>query len=193
MFLDENTLLIAGIYGAIIVIVFWIALIVWAYRDMRSRSRDRLSAIFSGVLVAVLNIPGVFAYILLRPRETLSEAYERSLEEEALLQEIEEKPACPGCGQRIQNDWQACPYCHTRLKKVCYSCDHLLDLSWDICPYCAATQSQYRATDDASSKQHVQRTVSRPPAVSEKWLNPQAQPPVSNSDPTSPRYIEEDY
>src|SRR5690606_8910828 len=124
----ENTLLIAGIYGAIIVIVFWIALIVWAYRDMRSRSRDRLSAVFSAVLGAVLNIPGVFAYILLRPRETLSEAYERSLEEEALLQEIEEKPACPGCGQRIQTDWQACPYCHTRLKKVCYSCDHLLDL-----------------------------------------------------------------
>ena len=49
------------------------------------------------VMVAILNVPGLLIYIFLRPRETLSEAYERSLEEEALLQEIEEKPVCPGC------------------------------------------------------------------------------------------------
>ena len=68
---------------------------------MRSRSRDTFAQLGSLLLVALLTIPGLIIYLLIRPRETLSEAYERSLEEEALLQEIEEKPTCPGCGQRV--------------------------------------------------------------------------------------------
>lgn len=190
--IDENILLVLAVYGGIILIVFWLALIVWAYRDMRARSRDRVGALLAAALVTVLNFPGVFAYILLRPRETLSEAYERSLEEEALLQEIEEKPACPGCGQRIHGDWQACPYCHTRLKKVCYNCDQLLDLSWDICPFCTASQAQYQPTDDmVSASRHVQRTGGKQQqaASGEKWVNTQ----TSQVAKDSPQYIEEDY
>jgi RNA polymerase subunit RPABC4/transcription elongation factor Spt4 len=127
---------VAAIYGAIVVVVFWLAMVIWTYRDMRARSRDGLSLVFVTGLVLLLNVPGLLIYLLLRPRETLSEAYERSLEEEALLQEIEEKPTCPGCKQRVQTDWQACPSCHTRLKRPCVRCGHVLELSWDMCPYC---------------------------------------------------------
>jgi RNA polymerase subunit RPABC4/transcription elongation factor Spt4 len=100
-------------------------------------------------MVAVLNLPGLLIYLFLRPRETLSEAYERSLEEEALLQEIEEKPTCPGCKQRVQADWQACPTCHTRLKKPCLRCGKMLELSWTLCPYCASAQSTHQAEASA--------------------------------------------
>ena len=62
-------------------------------------------------------------YLMTAPRRAWdAEAYERSLEEEALLQEIEEKPTCPGCKSRVQADWQVCPSCHTRLKKPCIRC-----------------------------------------------------------------------
>lgn len=128
------------IYGIIILAALWLALIVWAYRDMRSRSRDTFAQLGSLLLVALLMIPGLIIYLLVRPRETLSEAYERSLEEEALLQEIEEKPTCPGCGQRIQENWQACPHCFTRLKKPCVHCRQMLELSWQVCPYCTTPQ-----------------------------------------------------
>jgi hypothetical protein len=84
-------------------------------------------------------------YLLLRPRETLSEAYERSLEEEALLQDIEDKATCPGCGFRVQEHWQVCPQCHTRLKKPCVQCGKTLELPWQICPHCAAAQPNYAA------------------------------------------------
>jgi len=131
---------IAIVYGVMVVAAFWLAMILWTYRDMRARSRDPLAQIMVSVMVAILNLPGLLIYVFLRPRETLAEAYERSLEEEALLQEIEEKPACPGCGQRVQAEWQACPNCHTRLKKPCVSCRQLLELSWNLCPYCAASQ-----------------------------------------------------
>ncbi|HEX2185819.1 MAG TPA: zinc ribbon domain-containing protein, partial [Chloroflexota bacterium] len=74
-----------------------------------------------------------------RPRETLAEAYERSLEEETLLQEIEERQSCPSCRQRVQPDFMFCPHCHTELKQRCSRCDRLLLLRWDLCPYCGNT------------------------------------------------------
>lgn len=122
-----------------------LAMIVWAYRDMRARSRDRIAPLIVALMVAVLTVPGLLIYLFLRPRETLADAYERSLEEEALLQEIEEKPVCPGCKQRIRPEWQACPECHTRLKRPCVRCGQMLELAWDICPYCASAQPTYAA------------------------------------------------
>src|SRR5512145_2220115 len=77
---------------------FWLALIIWTFRDMRSRSRDIFAQILAALLVAVLTLPGLLIYLILRPKETLAEAYERSLEEEALLQSIEDVEHCPGCG-----------------------------------------------------------------------------------------------
>lgn len=138
-------------YLGLVGVVCWVAMIIWTFRDMRARSRDTLAQILMAVLVALLTIPGLFIYLFLRPRETLAEAYERSLEEEALLQEIEDKPVCPGCKQRVREDWQACPHCHTRLRKPCARCGRTLELSWDICPYCTTATVPYTGPDSAGS------------------------------------------
>jgi hypothetical protein len=156
----ESIFLGVTVYAGMVAAALWLAMILWAYRDMRARSRDSLAQIIVAVMVALLNLPGLLIYIFLRPRETLAEAYERSLEEEALLQEIEEKPVCPGCGQRVQTEWQACPNCHTRLKKPCTNCGKMLELSWNLCPHCAASQVTYAPTDTG----HV-----RPASVPEEW------------------------
>ncbi|HEC23576.1 MAG TPA: zinc ribbon domain-containing protein [Chloroflexi bacterium] len=118
----------------------WIALIIWTFRDMRSRSRDVFAQVLAALVVAVLNIPGLLVYLILRPPETLAEQYERALEEEALLQEIEGRQVCPGCGHAIKESWRLCPYCHTKLKKPCQHCGELLELPWTICPYCEQPQ-----------------------------------------------------
>jgi RNA polymerase subunit RPABC4/transcription elongation factor Spt4 len=60
------------------------------------------------------------------------------LEEEALLQDLEERLVCPGCKRKIQPDFIICPDCHTRLKKSCPHCRRLLHLKWNVCPYCGA-------------------------------------------------------
>ncbi|NLF01032.1 MAG: zinc ribbon domain-containing protein [Anaerolineales bacterium] len=111
-------------------------MVIWTFRDIRSRSRDILAQILACVLVLVVPVVGLVVYLMLRPRETLAEAYERSLEEEALLQAIEEPEACPGCGQRIKGNYLFCPSCHTRLKRGCPTCGNALHLRWSICPYC---------------------------------------------------------
>jgi RNA polymerase subunit RPABC4/transcription elongation factor Spt4 len=115
---------------------FWLALIIWTFRDMRARSRDIFAQILAALLVAVLFLPGWVIYWMLRPKETLAEAYERSLEEEALLQGIEEALVCPGCGTRVNGEFVVCPNCHTKLKKSCQNCGRALNLRWGVCPYC---------------------------------------------------------
>jgi RNA polymerase subunit RPABC4/transcription elongation factor Spt4 len=177
---SDSILTIAIIYGGIVALVLWFSIIFWAYRDMRARSRDSFAQLLIAIIVAVLNVPGLLIYIFLRPRETLSEAYERSLEEEALLQEIEEKPACPGCGHRVQSDWQACPYCHTRLKKTCISCGELLELSWNLCPHCVSNQRQSNAADIGLVAPQYQRM---PTAEQESRVTLTRQQSISYSDP----------
>lgn len=135
---------VASVLAAIFT-ALWISLIIWTFRDMRARSRDVFAQILAALTVGVLNIPGFIVYLILRPRETLAEQYERALEEEALLQEIENRQVCPGCGHATQDRWRLCPYCHTKLKKTCEHCGELLDLPWKVCPYCEQSQIEEAA------------------------------------------------
>jgi hypothetical protein len=88
------------------------------------------------VVVALLFLPGILIYMILRPAKTLEEEYQHSLEEEALLQSIEDSAICPGCSRRVDSEWLACPSCHTRLKKKCEHCGRTIDLPWNLCPWC---------------------------------------------------------
>lgn len=114
----------------------WFSIIVWTFMDIRSRSRDKLVWAFATLLVLLFNAFGLVVYLILRPHETLMQAYERSLEEEALLQEIEERPICPNCRHRVEQTYRVCPNCLQKLKDVCAHCDHLVELDWPVCPYC---------------------------------------------------------
>ncbi len=132
----SNLLLVLTAFGGAFLAALWVALVIWTYRDIRARARDPLVQILSALLVAVLNLPGVLVYLILRPARTLEEEYQHTLEEENLLQALEELPLCPGCERRVKDDWQVCPNCHTKLKKECHHCHRLMELPWNICPYC---------------------------------------------------------
>lgn len=121
-------------------VAFWISLVIWTFRDIRARTRDVFAQILATLLVLLFTPflgAGLILYLLLRPKETLAQAYERALEEEALLRDIEEQPACPRCQRAVEEDWQVCPYCREPLKTPCPHCGKLLAFSWVICPYCA--------------------------------------------------------
>ena len=134
-FMSNFALVLTGFGGAFLA-ALWVSLVVWTYRDIRARARDPLVQILSALLVAVLNIPGVLVYLILRPQRTLEEEYQHTLEEETLLQALEDQPLCPGCERRVHEDWQVCPNCQTLLRKPCQHCGRLLELPWNICPYC---------------------------------------------------------
>ncbi|HSH03989.1 MAG TPA: zinc ribbon domain-containing protein [Anaerolineae bacterium] len=128
------TIILGGL--GFLLITLWLSLVVWAFRDMRLRSRDPFAQFLGSLVVAALPGVGLVIYMLLRPVETLAEAYERALAEEALLQEIEERPACPGCSRKVDNRWIVCPHCHAHLKRVCASCGERIEMQWHLCPFC---------------------------------------------------------
>lgn len=172
--MDIGSILLAivAFIGAVLA-AFWLTLIIWAFRDMRSRSRDIFAQMLAAMVVAILNLPGVGIYLLMRPKETLAEAYERSLEEEALLQGIEEALNCPGCGNRVREDWLVCPNCHTKLKKSCTNCGRALNLRWNVCPHCgtpAVGGVQLQTTEanpgsKRSTARRVEEVVEAPPSA----------------------------
>ncbi len=128
---------------AVFVTSVWLGMVLWTFRDIRSRTRDIIAQLLATLMVAILTVPGLILYFLVRPRETLSEAYEHALEQEALLQAIEEPEACSSCGGKVRGDFLYCPYCHTQLQKVCVVCDKVMQLDWNLCPYCGASQGMH--------------------------------------------------
>ena len=143
----NNFLLVASALGAAFLVALWLSMIVWTYRDIRDRVRDPLVRILAALLVAVLFLPGIVVYLILRPQQTLEQEYQHMLEEEALLQAIEERTACPGCGRHTAEDWIICPNCYTKLMKPCHACGKLMKLSWSLCPYCGTPEPGKRIED----------------------------------------------
>lgn len=129
--------IIVALSGAFL-LAFWVSMVIWAVRDIRSRSRDVFAAILAGLMVLLFGPIGLLLYLFLRPRETLAEAYDRALEEEALLREIEERVVCPTCARPSEAEWMLCPYCHTQLKRPCAECGRLLEMEWRLCPFCGS-------------------------------------------------------
>ncbi|MFN8508920.1 MAG: zinc ribbon domain-containing protein [Dehalococcoidia bacterium] len=128
----KYTVAVLAIYLAAI----WLTLVFWTYRDIRQRSRDPIVQMVAVLLVLVFFLPGHWIYLILRPRYTLTELYERSLEEEALLQELEDQKACPTCKRRVHDEFLICPSCRTQLKEPCRSCSKPLSYAWLACPFC---------------------------------------------------------
>jgi RNA polymerase subunit RPABC4/transcription elongation factor Spt4 len=139
--------LVLTAFGGAFLTALWLALMIWTYRDIRARARDRLIHILATLLVALLNLPGFLIYLILRPPRTLEEEYQQTLEEEALLQAIEDQNVCPGCERRIREDWIVCPTCQTKLRKACHECGKLMELAWNICPYCGTPAPGMRRED----------------------------------------------
>lgn len=118
-------------------IALWFALVAWTFRDIESRSRSVFTQVFSTLLVVLFFVPGLLLYLILRPKETLDQAFQRALEEEYLLQDLDDLPLCPGCQRTTDPDFVLCPHCQTALRGACPACSRLIDLRWNVCPYCS--------------------------------------------------------
>lgn len=152
--------ILAALGGAYL-IALWFVLVVWTYRDIEARSKNVVTQVVSTLLVVLFFVPGVLLYMILRPKETLDASFQRSLEEEYLLQDLEELPLCPSCERYIEDAFRLCPHCHAQLREPCLACARLVDLKWSICPYCAAPQHGR----EVDSEKQVEAPAAR-------WISP---------------------
>ncbi len=164
---------VVAIIGGLLA-AFWVGLIIWTWRDIRSRSDDIFAALLAALLVAVFNVIGLLIYILVRPKQTLAEQYDRALEEEILLRELEQAPTCHHCGRPVKPEWQFCPYCEAELKHPCPQCGYLLEPEWKRCPQCGARVGEANAHAPAAPALAPQ-TIIPPPAAPPVPEIPEAQ------------------
>jgi RNA polymerase subunit RPABC4/transcription elongation factor Spt4 len=121
-------------------VVMWLVTSFWAYRDMQHRSANPVAPYLAaaGIIVftPVFFLFAVLLYKIVRPRETVAEANERALAEEAMLADIEARPHCANCSRPVEEEWIICPSCRNRLRRVCPNCSRLVELDWSLCAWC---------------------------------------------------------
>ncbi|MBW3612985.1 MAG: zinc ribbon domain-containing protein [Chloroflexi bacterium] len=139
-FLNNPIVQLASQLIVIYVVLLWLGTAYWAFRDMQARTENPILPYFAAALIIfftpLLFMFAVVLYLIIRPRETLAEVYERSLAEESLLAEVEKNELCPVCRDRVDADWLVCPNCRTRLHRVCPSCNRLAEPTWPLCAFC---------------------------------------------------------
>ena len=153
-----------------------------------ARTSDTFTQTIALVLVVIFNIPGLVVYLVLRPKDTLMDAYDRQLEAEALLHEIQEQATCPRCRRKVEAEFVACPYCRNSLGMPCESCGKTLTSSWVLCPYCSAERAQPAAPaaserGGATTKIASPEMPARPKRASTATYTPAA--PAAPADPAA--------
>jgi len=174
-----KSLIIAGAVIGIYIVALWGAMILWTYRDAKSRYDNPHLPIGAALLVGLFNLPGLLLYFAIRPQEPLVETYNRQLEAEAFLGEIFKQDVCTSCNAPISESFIACPYCRAVLQEPCASCGRNLQAAWTLCPYCTADRPRVAATASASPQPAVPAVPRRSPAAGGVSLNPsQVKKPV---------------
>jgi len=127
----------------LMLVVVWLALIVFTYLDAKRRIKDPF-LVGCATLASFIPYLGTAVYAIVRPPEFLEDAHERELEIKAAELRVRQltEHACPKCGFPAENDYLRCPDCQARLKHPCPSCGKPVDPKWAVCPYCETALAQ---------------------------------------------------
>ena len=169
-------------------VVLWLALIVYTYLDARRRISDPF-------LVACATVASFFPYIgtavyaIVRPPEFLEDAHERELEIKAAELKVRQlrEQTCPNCEYPVEKNFLRCPNCQRRLKDPCPTCSKPVDPRWGLCPYCetdpravaasaSAARSEGRATPEPRARGRAPRSRApkrQPPAAKKRAAAPE--------------------
>lgn len=162
----------AGLIIGAYVAVMWLAAVFWTVRDAHSRIRNPIAVAGAGLLVLAGFVPGIWIYLILRPRLTLASRFERSLEAEAVLAELADRLNCPRCAKRVRDDFIICPSCRCELKEPCVNCTRPLNFAWVVCPSCGTERARAVAAAQLLPRRERRR---RRPRDEAKQAQPQPQ------------------
>jgi hypothetical protein len=134
-FFDSEIWLLIRNITLFFVVVFWLALAYWVYKDAKRRIEDPWLLAMAVALGLFPPFIGPLIYMLFRPPEYLEEVRERDLEIKAMEDNLV-GDRCPVCRADVEPGFLACPVCTTKLKQACRRCNQPLEPLWQICPYC---------------------------------------------------------
>lgn len=176
---NDSLNLVATLF-LLMLVVLWLALIVYTYLDARRRISDPF-------LVACATVASFFPYIgtavyaIVRPPEFLEDAHERELEIKAAELRVKQlsEQSCPNCEYPVERNYLRCPNCQRRLKDPCPTCNKPVDPRWGLCPYC---ETNLGGGKGAGGGERPRRKQRRDPE--ERQAQPrQAQQPRQQAEP----------
>jgi hypothetical protein len=149
------------------VVVFWLAVAYWVYKDARRRIDDPWLVAMATILGLVPPFVGAIIYMFFRPPEYLDDVRERELEIRAMEERLSRRDLhCPVCRAEVEPSFLVCPVCTTKLKQACSSCGSPLEALWQICPYCETpvdTPTVVQQLDTWESEPRARPRRRRPP------------------------------
>jgi predicted RNA-binding Zn-ribbon protein involved in translation (DUF1610 family) len=110
----------ASSFLSLALLVLWIMVIVWVYRDAERRG---MNGMLWALLVLIGNLVGLLIYLIVRS-------------ERAPAKRSVQTTACPSCKKTVEAAFVFCPNCGARLQAVCPSCNKPVESSWRVCPHC---------------------------------------------------------
>jgi hypothetical protein len=133
---DDGLNLVATLF-LLMLVVLWLALIVYTYLDARRRISDPF-LVACATVGSFFPFIGTAVYAIVRPPEYLEDAHERELEIKAAELKVRQlrEQSCPNCEYPVEKNYLRCPNCQRRLKDPCPSCGKPVDPRWGLCPYC---------------------------------------------------------
>jgi hypothetical protein len=126
----------------LMLVVLWLALIVYTYLDARRRIADPF-LVACATVASFFPFIGTAVYAIVRPPEYLEDAHERELEIKAAELRVRQlrEQTCPNCEYPVEKNFLRCPNCQRRLKDPCPTCGKPVDPRWGLCPYCETSLS----------------------------------------------------
>jgi hypothetical protein len=161
----------------LMIVVVWLALIVYTYLDARRRISDPF-------LVACATVGSFFPYIgtavyaIVRPPEFLEDAHERELEIRAAELKVRQltEASCPKCEYPVEKSFLRCPQCQSRLKDPCKSCGKPVDPRWALCPYCETAIAERPRRQKARPKRRSPEKAKEAPREQPRAEKPKRSP-----------------
>ncbi|HEV7615171.1 MAG TPA: zinc ribbon domain-containing protein [Solirubrobacterales bacterium] len=187
--ITNDGLNLAATLFALMLVVLWLALIVYTYLDARRRISDPF-------LVACATVASFFPYIgtavyaIVRPPEFLEDAHERELEIKAAELRVRQlrEQTCPNCEYPVEKNYLRCPNCQRRLKDPCPTCSKPVDPRWGLCPYC---ETALPGGERRRQKKQVRRkkAASGAPAAKKASANADSKEPArgASNEATQPK------
>ena len=136
---DDSLNLVATLF-LLMLVVLWLALIVYTYLDARRRISDQF-LVACATVASFFPFIGTAVYAIVRPPEFLEDAHERELEIKAAELRVRQlrDQSCPNCEHPVEKNYLRCPNCRQRLKDPCPTCSKPVDPRWGLCPYCESS------------------------------------------------------
>jgi hypothetical protein len=108
-------------FFSLVLLIIWIAVIVWVYRDAERRG---MNGVLWALLVLIGNIIGLIIYLIVRS--------------DSLSYQSETPPTqnCPSCNKGVPSSFGYCPHCGTQIQPTCPSCGKAVEKDWKACPHC---------------------------------------------------------